>query len=68
MKPQALVQGQGGFRRYFGAKFSDDLVAFENMEYGNAVYVMRSDWESASRRTKQELIGSGQEGEASSSA
>lgn len=62
MKPEVLIQGQGGFRRYFGAKFSDELVAFENMEYGNAVYVMCRDWEEASKRTKQELLASGLEG------
>ena len=32
MRPEALIQGHGGFKRYFGAKFSDELVAFENME------------------------------------
>jgi hypothetical protein len=62
MKPEALIQGQGGFRRYFGAKFSDELVAFENMEYGNAVYVMRKDWKEASKKTKQELLASGRDG------
>jgi hypothetical protein len=62
MKPQAFIQGQGGFRRYFGAQFSDQLVAFENMEYGNAVYVMVNEWEQASRKTKQELLTSNKEG------
>jgi hypothetical protein len=62
MKPEALIQGNGGFKRYFGAKFSDELVAFENMDYGNAVYVMRENWKEASKRTKQELLASGREG------
>lgn len=62
MRPQALIQGVGGFRRYFGAKFTDELVAFENMEYGNAVYVMCKDWKEASRKTKQELLSTGREG------
>jgi len=62
MKPRAFIQGHGGFRRYFGAQFSDDLVAFENMEYGNAVYVMVKDWEQSSQKTKQELLASGKDG------
>ncbi|MGD0598773.1 MAG: hypothetical protein ABR988_03055 [Terriglobales bacterium] len=63
MKPEALIQGTGGFRRYFGAKFTNELVAFENMEYGNAVYVMLKDWEDASKKTKQELLATGKQGE-----
>jgi hypothetical protein len=62
LKPQAFIQGLGGFRRYFGAKFADDLVAFENMSYGNAVYVMFSDWQKQSRKTRTELLGSGRQG------
>lgn len=62
LKPQSFIQGHGGFRRYFGAQFSDDLVAFENMEYGNAVYVMVKDWEQASKKTRQELLATGKNG------
>lgn len=62
MHPQAFIQGHGGFRRYFGAQFSDRLVAFENMEYGNAVYVMVKDWEEASQKTKHELMVTGKNG------
>jgi hypothetical protein len=63
LKPEALIHGTGGFRRYFGAKFTNDLVAFENMEYGNAVYVMLKDWEEASKKTKQELLATGKQGD-----
>lgn len=62
LKPEAFIQGHGGFRRYFGAKFSDSLVVFENVEYGNAIYVMFADWEQQSKRSRQELLDSGQEG------
>jgi hypothetical protein len=63
LRPQAFIQGFGGFRRYFGAKFTNQLVAFENMEYGNAIYVMLADWKEASKKTKQELLASGRDGE-----
>ncbi len=62
LKPEAFIQGHGGFRRYFGAKFSDSLVVFENVEYGNAIYVMFAEWEQESKRSRQELLASGQEG------
>jgi hypothetical protein len=62
MKPEAFIQGHGGFKRYFGAKFSDTLVVFENIEYGNAIYAMLTNWVEQSKRTRQELLASGREG------
>jgi hypothetical protein len=56
MKPQMFVRGTGGFDRYFGAKFADDLVVFENLEYGNAIYVMFENWEALSQRSRTELM------------
>jgi hypothetical protein len=52
MKPQAFVHGTGGFDRYFGAKFADDLVVFENLEYGNAIYIMFENWAALSQRSR----------------
>lgn len=62
LKPVAYIQGTCGFRRYFGAKFSDQLVAFENLEYGNAMYVMFEDWEMLSRKTRLELLAGDRNG------
>jgi hypothetical protein len=56
LNPQTYVQGRDGFRRYFGAKFSDDLVVFENVRYGNALYVMYDNWEELSRKSRIELL------------
>ncbi len=56
LKPEAFIAGTSGFRRYFGAKFSDTLVAFENLEYGNAIYVMYEDWETLSQKNRIELL------------
>ncbi|MGY6661184.1 MAG: hypothetical protein ACXIVO_02590 [Glycocaulis sp.] len=55
-EPQVYLRGHGGFGSYFGAKFADDLVVFENLRYGNAVYVLYDDWEVASRRSRLELL------------
>ena len=62
LQPVAFVQGRSGFRRYFGAKFTEDLVTFENLEYGNAVYVMYEDWQTLSQLSRLELLSSARQG------
>jgi hypothetical protein len=56
LKPEAYIAGNDGFLRYFGAKFSDELVAFENVRYGNAIYLMFESWPELSRRSRVELL------------
>src|ERR1700676_3414722 len=56
LSPQRLVYGTSGFQRYFGALLADDLVVFENIEYGNAIYVMFGDWQTLSQRSRTELL------------
>jgi hypothetical protein len=56
LKPEAFITGSDGFLRYFGAKFGDDFVAFENVNYGNALYLMHEDWEQLSRRSRVDLL------------
>lgn len=51
-----FIVGLGKFARYFGARFGDRLVALENLEYGNALYVFEEDWESLARLSRTELI------------
>lgn len=55
-KPAEIVVGTSGFVRYFGAKFADSLVVFENVKYGNAIYVMFEDWEIISQRSRIDLL------------
>jgi hypothetical protein len=60
LKPVNWVYGTDGFRRYFGAMFDDNLVVFENIELGNALYILYENWAEASRRSRVELLrGSG---------
>lgn len=59
LKPQNLIQGTSQFQRYFGAKFAEDLVVFENVEYGNAIYLMFGNWEELSQKSRTELLSSG---------
>lgn len=55
-KPDAYVRGVGGFGSYFGAKFSDEFVVFENLKYGNAVYLLYENWEEVSKRSRLDLL------------
>ncbi len=58
LQPRNYIQGINEFRRYFGAQFKDDFVLFENLEYGNAIYVMFENWEELSKKSRTELISS----------
>lgn len=58
MKPRNFVQGTSRFQRYFGAQFADDLVVFENVQYGNAIYVMFQNWEELSKISRVDLLSS----------
>lgn len=56
LNPEAFVAGTDGFLRYFGAKFGDDFVAFENVQYGNALYIMYDDWQALSQKSRVDLL------------
>jgi hypothetical protein len=56
LSPIAFINGTNGFDRYFGAKFSDRLVVFENVSYGNAVYAMNETWPVLSQLPRVELL------------
>ena len=56
LKPQSLVYGSSGFRRYFGAVLEDNLVLFENLQYGNAIYILFQNWEELSKRSRVDLL------------
>lgn len=56
LKPLKIVVGTSGFVRYFGALINSELVVFDNMSYGNAIYVMFKKWEELSQKSKTELL------------
>lgn len=56
LKPEAYIRGSGQFGSYFGAKYADDLVVFENLQYGNALYVLYENWDEASKRSRLDLL------------
>ena len=56
LNPQKLVYGNSGFQRYFGAMVRPDLVVFENVKYGNAIYIMFGSWGELSKKSRVELL------------
>ncbi|OAD46613.1 hypothetical protein [Polaribacter atrinae] len=55
LNPVEIISGLSGMRKYFGAKFSDNLVVFENLNYGNAIYVLFENWEELSKMSRTEI-------------
>jgi hypothetical protein len=50
------IVGIGRFSNYFGVQFGHRLVALENLEYGNALYMFEENWEELSKLSRSELI------------
>jgi hypothetical protein len=53
--PQAIINGNSGMRHYFGAQFNENLVVFENSDYGNAMYILFENWETLSKLSRTEI-------------
>jgi hypothetical protein len=62
LNPRHIIRGSGGMDGYLGAEVSDDLVVFENMRDGNAIYIMFADWRQRSQQAKTELLDNAVEG------
>jgi hypothetical protein len=59
LAPTQYIRGVGGMSHYIGAMFADDLVVFENIRRGNALYVLYGDWKEVSQRPRSELLRAG---------
>lgn len=55
LNPIEIISGLSGMRKYFGAKFLENLVVFENLNYGNAIYVLFENWEELSKMSRTEI-------------
>lgn len=62
LRPTHFIAGTSGFVRYFGAKYADDFVVFENVRYGNALYVMFEGWQALSQKSRIDLLRGDREG------
>lgn len=56
LEPKHFVVGTHGFDHYIGAIIRDDVVVFENAEYGNAIYVMNQQWEALTKLSRTDLL------------
>lgn len=56
LDPLEIIVGTSGMSRYIGAKFSDNLVVFENSNYGNAVYILFEDWRELSQLSRLQIL------------
>jgi hypothetical protein len=56
LNPTRHLKGTAKFAAYIGAQFADDLVVFENVRYGNALYVLYDDWLDISKRSRIDLL------------
>jgi hypothetical protein len=55
LKPKDFIYGLSGIRRYFGARFAENLVVFDNLQYGNAIYVLFENWEALSKLSRTQI-------------
>lgn len=56
-RPSNIIIGRGGFRGYWIFEFEDkSLYLLESLYYGDATYILGSDWEKISQLTKSEII------------
>ena len=62
LSPVQFINGTNGFGGYFGARFSNELIAFENTRYGCAIYVMRDHWQELSQWSRLDLVRQRPEG------
>lgn len=56
LRPQRYIRGSAKFGSYIGAQYADDLVVFENLKYGNALYILYQDWQEVSKRSRIDLL------------
>lgn len=56
LHPTEYIVGSGMNSRYFGAKFGDNIVAFENLDYGNALYILFDNWQEISQMSRIDIL------------
>ena len=56
LHPTEYIVGSGMNSHYFGAKFGDNIVAFENIDYGNAIYILFDNWQEISQMSRIDIL------------
>lgn len=56
LHPTEYIIGSGMNSRYYGAKFGDNIVVFENVDYGNALYILFDNWQEISQMSRIDIL------------
>ena len=56
LHPTEYIVGSGMNSRYFGAKFCESIVVFENIDYGNALYILFDNWQEISQMSRIDIL------------
>lgn len=56
LHPSEYIVGTGMNSRYFGAKYGDNVVVFENVDYGNALYILFDNWQEISQMSRIDIL------------
>jgi hypothetical protein len=56
LRPTEYIVGSGMNSRYFGAKFGENIVVFENIDYGNALYILFDNWQEISKMSRIDIL------------
>ena len=56
LHPSEYIVGSGMNSRYFGAKFGESIVLFENVDYGNALYILFDNWQEISQMSRIDIL------------
>jgi hypothetical protein len=56
LHPTGYIIGSGMNSHYFGAKFGENIVAFENIDYGNALYILFDNWQEISQMSRIDIL------------
>lgn len=56
LHPTEYIVGSGMNSRYFGAKFGENIVVFENVDYGNALYILFDNWQEISQMSRIDIL------------
>lgn len=56
LHPTEYILGTGMNSHYFGAKFGDNIVVFENVDYGNAIYILLDNWQEISKMSRVDIL------------
>lgn len=56
LHPTEYIRGSGMNSHYFGAKFGEKVVVFENLDYGNAIYILSDNWEEISKMSRIDIM------------